>query len=245
MERHGYEALQRDLLSRATLLLPNSRAELDLLHENFPETRNIPASIVPNGVERSMFARETPGNLPEASGARNPFVLCVGRIEPRKNQLNLVTALSETSLPVVMVGRISHRAYAEAVRRAMKASDRIIAAVDPAQLVAFYCAAQVHAQPSFYETPGLASLEAAATGCPIVVTGRGSQREYFGDNAFYCDPFLPESINSAVLRAWNREPLQEDLRETIQQQYTWDVAAKRTCEAYQMILGQSRSGIHV
>ena len=48
--------------------------------------------------------------------------------------------------------------------------------------------------PSFYETPGLAALEAAVVGIPIVITEQGCTKEYFEENVFYCNPHIEESI---------------------------------------------------
>ena len=54
-----------------------------------------------------------------------------------------------------------------------------------------YHAAAAHALPSWAEGAALANLEAAAAGCPIVVSDRSSEFEYFGDLATYCDPADP------------------------------------------------------
>ena len=48
-------------------------------------------------------------------------------------------------------------------------------------LASAYAAARVFALPSWFETPGLAALEAALAGCAVVITPYGSTREYFGD----------------------------------------------------------------
>jgi glycosyltransferase involved in cell wall biosynthesis len=102
-------------------------------------------------------------------------------------------------------------------------------------LLAYFYAAAVHAQVSWYETPGLASMEAACGGCAIVSTDRGSTREYFGDLVHYCDPWSQESIE-AVLRAALAGPPDPALRETILARYTWDLAARDTIEAYRQVL---------
>ncbi len=55
--------------------------------------------------------------------------------------------------------------------------------------------------PSWFETTGLSSLEAAAMGCNIVITRKGDAYEYFGDYAYYCDPESPDSIFKAIEKA--------------------------------------------
>ncbi len=114
----------------------------------------------------------------------------------------------------------------------------------PRELVASaYKAARVHALPSFAEGSALANLEAASAACPIVVSNRSSEFEYFGDAPYYCDPADPASIRAAVQQAWDqgpREPerwlaLSERMRE-----YTWERTARATLTAYERVLATPR-----
>jgi glycosyltransferase involved in cell wall biosynthesis len=93
----------------------------------------------------------------------------------------------------------------------------------------------VHALPSWRETPGLVSLEAAAAGCRIVTTELGSTRDYFGDLAWYCYPDDFASIRRAVEMAM-KAPVPADLRKQVLTQYTWQRAASATLASYEKIL---------
>ena len=61
------------------------------------------------------------------------------------------------------------------------------------------------------ETPGLAALEAAALGIPIIVTSEGSSKEYFGEIKTYYDGKkgdileLAELINNLFYKSSNRK----------------------------------------
>jgi glycosyltransferase involved in cell wall biosynthesis len=110
-----------------------------------------------------------------------------------------------------------------------------IGSVPPEELPGIYRLAAVHALPSWRETPGLASLEAAAAGCRIVTTGIGSARDYFGEDAWYCDPPDRASIRTAVVGALAAQPSSR-LRRRVLADYTWDAAARATLEAYQAAL---------
>jgi glycosyltransferase involved in cell wall biosynthesis len=103
------------------------------------------------------------------------------------------------------------------------------------QLINYYCKAKVHALPSWFETTGLSSLEAAAMGCNIVITDKGDTVEYFGEDAFYCDPDSPQSIRSAVEQAAASNE-KESLMNKIFTHFTWRQTAKQTLEAYQEVL---------
>jgi glycosyltransferase involved in cell wall biosynthesis len=108
----------------------------------------------------------------------------------------------------------------------------------PEALAGIYVLAAVHVLPSWRETPGLVSLEAAAAGCRIVTTSYGSVREYFGDLAWYCNPSDLMSIRSAVLLALEATP-NHALREKILSSFTWDIAAEKTLAVYHKVLDRS------
>ena len=83
--------------------------------------------------------------------------------------------------------------------------------------------------PSWFETCGLSTLEAAAMGCNVVVTDRGYTSEYCNGNAFYCDPSSPSSILEAIDKASDTASLKY-FREKILTDYTWRNAAVKTCK---------------
>ena len=98
-----------------------------------------------------------------------------------------------------------------------------------------YRSALVHCCPSWYETPGLASLEALACGCRIVTTSLGSAREYFGAHALYCEPNDVKSIATSVSQALGAAPaprVAADFRD----RYNWLAAAEQTLKAYRLAL---------
>ena len=101
-----------------------------------------------------------------------------------------------------------------------------------------YAAASVHVLASFGETPGLVNLEAAAQGCPIVVSDRGAERDYFGDGAIYCDPLDPSSIRAAVGRAIGEGRCQRvrSLQGEVASRYTWQAVAKQMKGVYQELM---------
>ena len=110
-----------------------------------------------------------------------------------------------------------------------------------AELKAAYLAAKVHALPGWRETPGLAALEAAALGCNILITRDGTAQEYFGERAWYCDPSDVQSIKDGVLKAYAATKTTE-LQTHISENYTWELAAQLTYNAYQCAIdNQHRS----
>jgi glycosyltransferase involved in cell wall biosynthesis len=165
------------------------------------------------------------------------MVLFVGRIEPHKNQLGLLDALRPSGCRLVLAGypHPHHPDYLRRCRTAAKGWAEVVEAPSIGELADLYRSARVHVLPSWFETTGLVSLEAALCGCNIVSTDRGHAREYLTDLAWYCDPARPESIRVAVDDAW-RSPPRPALRERVLTSYTWQHAARATLAAYEEVL---------
>ncbi len=225
----NFFAAVRFILETARVILPNSAAERDVLIRRFGIAR--PAVIVPNAVDAVFAGAAQP---PEQS---RHGVLCVGRIEPRKNQLALIEAMRGMEEPLTLVGRAG-RFYGDYAKRCRRAAGARVSMLDwqPLdRLAAFYAAARVHACVSWYETPGLASLEAALCGCRLVVTPGGCTREYFGDDAHYASPDDPASIRAAVESAL-RAPPSSRLSQRVRSEYNWPAAARATLSGYERAL---------
>lgn len=224
--------LRREVLKEAAIILPNSNMEHEVLKKNFG--RLPPAIIVPNAAD-PLFADARPDRFFQHYPMKD-FILSVGRICQRKNQLMLIRAAKELGYPLVLIGPINDGLYYRECRRE-SAGHKVtyIDALTPLELASAYSAARVHALVSWYDTPGLVSLEAALADCRIVTTGRGSASEYFGNHAFYCDPGDVGSICKAIRDAWS-SPKDNHLKEIVLRDYTWEKAALKTFQAYRRAL---------
>jgi glycosyltransferase involved in cell wall biosynthesis len=222
----------RMMYESADLLLPNSRSEAHAIQSELGVST--PFYVVPNSVDPAMFTPGEPG-ASERTGA-----LYAGRVEPHKNQLALIRAMRGSTVPTRIVGPAhrDHEAYLHACRsQAARTGGRVqvLPGVAHEQLAPLYRSARVHVLPSFFETTGLVSLEAALCGCNIVTTDRGYARDYFGDLAWYCDPDDPVSIRQAV-EAAHAAPFRAELRQRVLANYTWEHTAQATAEAYRSVL---------
>lgn len=219
----------REVLKKVNRLLPGSEKEYQRLKELYAIEKSY--SVVPNGIDPSLFEPD------EKVVKDNKLVLCAARIEGLKNQLNLIKALNDTQYTLILIGSPApnQMKYYDECRRI--ASENIIFhdQVTQETLSAYYKKAKVHVLPSWFETCGLSSLEAAAMGCNIVITDKGFAREYFGNDGFYCDPGNPASIFNAIEKA-AQSPPRKELQQKIIHQYTWQQAADITLTACKNIL---------
>lgn len=223
---------RRRLYVVADRLLPNSAAEARQLVRWFAlDEANI--RIVPNGADPRIAAAD-PEPFARRAGGRG-FVLCAGRIEPRKNQLALLRALRDAPWPVVVLGDVvpGHEEYARRCRAAAGPRVQFHPAVphDDPLLASALAACGCLVLPSWFETPGLVALEAAQLGTPLVLTSRGATHEYFGRWAQYIEPDDPASMRHGVAAALSMERRQS-LARMAESRYTWAAVARETRAVY-------------
>lgn len=234
--KRSYIGNQRFIANQMDWFLPNSESEqeamntrLSLKKENY--------SVVNNAIDISLFDNLLCQNIyPKKPNT----VVCVGRIDPRKNQMALLNALyNDRDIKITFIGQPGPNSQGYAVKLKERAARRgnveFISQVPQKEVFEHLLTAQVHALPSWVETPGLVSLEAAYADCTIVVGNRGSVHDYFQDHAHYCEPDSTDSIRQAVMCALSSKPSQE-LKELIRKEYSWDYAARQTYNAYQKVL---------
>jgi glycosyltransferase involved in cell wall biosynthesis len=216
------------LYKNADALLPNSHSEALRLQKKFGATNALLYKVV-NAVEPLK-------NIAPNLKYKNA-IICVGRIERRKNQLNFIKAVKGLDIPCYIIGKpaINDYKYYELCKKEAGSNVFFVDALSQLEIYSIMKAARVHVLPSWFETTGLVSLEAAYFGCNIVITHKGDQEEYFGENAFYCSPESVNSIKNAILKAYEA-PFNEDFKKHIETNYTWNQTANQTKQCYLRIM---------
>lgn len=220
------------LYRAADCLLPNSQAEAEQLVRLFAVPRGR-IRVVPNGA-RPGWADARPEPFRQHVGLER-FVLYAGRIEPRKNQLGFLRAMRGSGLPCVILGDPvpGFERYAAACRAAADHDTHFVPrlASDDPLLASAFAAARCLALVSWFETPGLAALEAALWGTPLVLTPLGATVEYFGRLARYAHPRDSRGIRREVEAACDAERSAE-LAAHVSAAFTWPRVAQATGEVY-------------
>lgn len=219
----------KSFLVSSKSIFVNSEAEKHHLVREFNIQKNLNIRIARNGIEEDFYRFNE-----EKSTLVLPFkeyICCAGGIGPRKNQMNLVKAANNTRVNLIIVGKPSKGTikYYNAIKKVRKSNIEFIGHLNRKDLLYVLSNAKGHIQPSYIETPGLASLEAAALGCKIAVSDVGPVREYFSDLALYCDPSSVDSIRDCLLELWNKN-LTESEREKqinfISRSFNWGETLK-------------------
>jgi glycosyltransferase involved in cell wall biosynthesis len=217
-------------------IVVNSDMEGDTLSSVF----NLPREwfhTIYNAVDESFFSAVDPRLFLDHFKIKGPFVLNVGNIEPRKNQLNLVRAMKAyPDYQLVIIGHQRDIAYATDCL--VEGGDQLqyIEALphDSKLLRSAYAACEVFALPSTLETPGLAALEAVAAGASVVVTSEGSTREYFGELVDYVNFDDIEEITYGIGLAKDRsEPLLGQIY--LRTNFIWEKVTGHLADLYEDI----------
>lgn len=235
--KHLYPADEiRAQLYLADRIVTNSEMENEALSRvlDIPKDRFY---AVYNGVDPLFLERPSPSLFRRAYGIDGPFVLNIGNIEPRKNQLHLAQAMQAfPQHKLILIGHIRDKPYLHQIFQAGLPGQVIYLGPLPHEsetLRSAYQACDVFCLPSTLETPGLAALEAAAQGRPLALTEVGSTREYFGTSVAYLQPNSPDSITQAIILALEQTTEQTAALAKLGASFTWPKVVTRLKALYE------------
>jgi glycosyltransferase involved in cell wall biosynthesis len=138
---------------------------------------------------------------------KEPFILSAGRLwDEAKNLHALESFAASLPWPVYVAGESRGPDGATACTSGIHLLGRLTTAA----LSQWLGRAAVLAHPARYEPFGLAVLEAALSGCALVLGDIASLREIWGDAAVYVDPADPEAIEAGI-RSLIDQPTQRAL----------------------------------
>jgi len=225
------------MLKMANIILADSNIEKNVLIKNY-RLDDKKFRIVPAGVDK-RFYNANEKEFVKKYGLKD-FLLYVGRFEPRKNVLNLIKIVNKLNLPLVIIGDQSYQGgdyYYNLCKKIARKNVYLIGALnhESSLLSSAYAAAKAVVLPSWLETPGLCALEGGLAGANILVTSRGSTKEYFKDYVFYVNPFDNKDIEKKILMVYKKEKSSE-LREHIKKNFTWEVVTDKVKKYYEEIL---------
>ena len=233
--KKSYIQNQINIVKDIDWLLPNSQMEMDTLNkrlhlnqENF--------TVANNAIDTAVFDKIL---LENKIDKRDDLITFVARIDQRKNQLAFLEAMKDTSYTIRFIGNAAPNSgkYYESLQEAAQKRGNVqfITHITQEEVFKHMMEAKVNVLTSWIETPGLVSLEAGYAGCNIVVTDKGSVRDYFKEYAFYCMPDDIESIKIQTIKAMESD-FDESFRMLIKKKFDWGKTAEQTLESYVKVL---------
>ncbi len=133
-------------------------------------------------------------------GRKEPFIFSMGRVwDEAKNISMLAHIASELQWPVYIAGEDKHPATGKAVELD---NVHFLGHLTNKEVSDWLSRASIYALPAKYEPFGLTILEAAMSGCALVIGKTESQAEIWGNAAKYVNPQdadeLRDSINKLI-----------------------------------------------
>lgn len=213
-----------------------------------------PVHVVPHGVDTEMFSSVEPADGADAAalgslGVREPYVLHVGTIEPRKDVPSLLRAFERVAarsgdLTLVLAGAAGWGARAVAATLAgMRHAGRVqqLGFVGGEVLPSLLRRATVVAYPSLAEGFGLPALEALACGAPLVTTAGTAMGDLAGDAALLVPAGDAAAIAGALEEVLDDGPALAERRErglALAASHSWEHSAEQHARIYAAVAGE-------
>lgn len=158
---------------------------------------------------------------------RGPFILTVGKIEPRKNMNRLIEAFADLGVEdceLIIVGPSGWGSFKTG------RNVRFLGFVTDAELGALYSLCTGFVYPSLWEGFGYPVLEAMSYGAPVATSKSSSLGEIAGDAALLFDPLNTDEIKKSLHTLLSSEKVRRELSEKGKKQavkFTWEKYYKK------------------
>lgn len=182
-----YRTKVRAGLQSASLVVAPTRAMLSSLEEHYGPLRE--TIVVPNGRDPGRFA----------PGDKEPCIVAAGRLWDEAKNIAAVDALaSRLPWPVYVAGEDRHPNGHPNGADFQKNGAHMLGRLSAGHLAHWFARAAIYVHPARYEPFGLCVLEAALSGCALVLGDIPSLRENWDGAALFVDPNDPEALQQAL-----------------------------------------------
>ncbi len=235
----------RHTLIKADAIITISHFSADELKAIFPESANKVYVIYPGTDHfQNIPSKEKIEKVCSKYKISKPYLLNVGTLEPRKNQMLLVDIIEKMSddFQLVIAGmrgwkyeRILEKIY----NSKSKAKIIYLEYVPEDELKALYAGASLFVFPSLYEGFGFPPLEAMAYSLPVVAAKCGSLPEVLGNAAFFVDntdtaDVWVEAIEGLLQNEQQKQVFIQRGLERVKI-FKWEQTANETLKVYQEV----------
>ncbi len=177
-----------------------------------------------------------------------PYIVCIGALEPRKNHVRLISAFEKVHkehphVRLMLVGppgpaseKITQQI--ELLSPSARSKVAVLGKVSDADRTFLLKNAHLLAYPSIYEGFGLPLLEAMATDTPILTSSEGSLPEIARDAAHFVNPFDEDDIAEGIIKLLDDEKLRDQLvtKGKLQaKNYSWEQTTSKLTEVYKIV----------
>ncbi|MCR4290993.1 MAG: glycosyltransferase family 4 protein [Candidatus Scalindua sp.] len=183
---------------------------------------------------------------PKINFTKQNYILYVGRLSPIKNIEGLVKSfdllINKHKLDLRLKLTVKNGDLNLKINNETRRKIDFVGDVSEIELLDLYKNASLLVLPSFHEGFGLPPLEAAASGCPLVVSNVASLPEIYGDAAYYVDPYDAEHIAEGMYKVLTDNELRTKLIQNgfvRVKMYREEISAKKHIKIFEKVLNLS------
>ena len=195
--------------------------------------------VVPHGVDLNVFK---PSENPESSSGMLKL-LYLGVLEKRKGVIHLLKAFADCPdlrkrayLEIAGAGSIRKKLESFAIRNGIQNCVKFLGHVDDATVPHLYRACDVFVFPTLQEGFGFPTIEAMASGKPVIASRLPVLEEIMGDTGYFVETGDSESLAKAILHLADNPGLRIAIgmqgRKKAEAIYSWNAIAERMVSLY-------------
>jgi glycogen synthase len=224
-EWQRYKTEVQNGLRAADVVVTPSAAMLRALRKHYGPIGE--ARIIHNGRNPEHFKRRMKRN----------FILSAGRLwDEAKNIDRVAEIASDLPWPVLVAGEFQHPD--QPARHSFVAREcRWLGSLSESQLRRWYAAAQIYALPALYEPFGYTPLEAALSGCALVLGDIESLREIWNDAAVFVDPNDSKALKHELLELIADPERRKDMSQRARER-ALEFTSARMAQSYFTLYGE-------
>jgi len=175
------------------------------------------------------------GRNPNAfrSGKKEPFIFSMGRVWDEAKNIGLLTQVADTLYwPIYIAGDTTHPATGE---HSLFRNVHFLGKLPPPEISDWLSRASLYVLPAKYEPFGLSVLEAAFSGCALVLGHINSLEEVWGQAAEFVNPNDEKGLATVLQQLIKNDSLRKTMASRARekaQEYTTKVMAQKYLQAY-------------
>jgi len=193
------QRLVKEMAQNVDVLVVLNDLQADIYHK-FYKVPKSKIRIIPNIVNDAFF------NLRDKAmnSGNNDYLLCVGNICARKNQVLLASACAEKNIPLVLIGKTipGEEQYEKRLKAIIENNANITwingLKENSDELVDYFVNCKAFALPSFNEQQPISLLEAAILNKPLIIADLDYAKQKYYKNSFLVNPKSLTSIKNGV-----------------------------------------------
>lgn len=236
--------------SRVLTISESSKRDI-VNYYNIPEKKVIVTRIGVSEIFQPVREKNKIKKVLKKYGVSGPYILFVGRLEPRKNITGLIKAFHDVKrnnmikhkLVIAGMKYFKYEDFFNLVKDLGLQKDILfIGRVDDEDLPLIYNGASLFTYPAFAEGFGIPPLEAMACGTPVITSKTSSLPEVVGDAGILIDPYNTGDLAKAICEVLSSKNLREKMKlQGLERakSFSWKDAAKKTLDVYHEVYEES------